>query len=226
MQSFQFHTEDGPVSIAIRALVIAGWTGRDAAAVQHHIAELAALGVTPPAHVPLYYQAGCELLTHAPQISVLGPATSGEVEPMIVSDQDGTLWLGLASDHTDRALETVSVAKSKQICPKPLASVLWRLEDVFGHLDKLQLRSEILEAGAGDFVIYQSGTLASIRPLQELMSGLPGGALAPSTALFCGTVPAIGGIRPADRFRMSLQDPVRNQTIAFDYAISALQIVE
>jgi hypothetical protein len=226
MQSFQFQTEDGPVSIALGTLVIAGWTGRDAAAVQHHIAELAALGVKPPAHVPLYYQAGCELLTQAPHISVLGPVTSGEVEPMIVSDQDGTLWLGLASDHTDRALETVSVAKSKQICPKPFASMLWRLEDVLGHVDKLQLRSEILEAGAMEFVEYQSGTLASIRPLNDLISGLPGGAMAPSTALFCGTVPAIGGIRPADRFRMSLHDPVRHKTISCHYAISALHIVE
>ena len=37
-------------------LVIAGWTGRDAAGIQHHIEELAALGVPRPSTVPLYYR--------------------------------------------------------------------------------------------------------------------------------------------------------------------------
>ena len=44
--------------VAPRQLVIAGWTGRDAAAIQHHIDELQAIGVPPPSSVPLYYQIG------------------------------------------------------------------------------------------------------------------------------------------------------------------------
>ena len=39
-----------------RRLVIAGWTGRDAAAIAHHIEELAALGVPAPSAVPLFYR--------------------------------------------------------------------------------------------------------------------------------------------------------------------------
>jgi len=35
--------------IAITQLVIAGWTGRDKVAMEHHIAELEALGVARPA---------------------------------------------------------------------------------------------------------------------------------------------------------------------------------
>ena len=34
-------------------LVIAGWTGRDVAALEHHIEELKAIGVQPPSKVPL-----------------------------------------------------------------------------------------------------------------------------------------------------------------------------
>jgi hypothetical protein len=34
--------------------VVAGYTGRDAAAVQHHIDELAAIGVAPPPSVPMF----------------------------------------------------------------------------------------------------------------------------------------------------------------------------
>ena len=39
-------------SVVIRHAVIAGWTGSDAAAVEHHIQELEALGIARPASVP------------------------------------------------------------------------------------------------------------------------------------------------------------------------------
>ncbi|MGY6411696.1 MAG: DUF2848 domain-containing protein [Alkalilacustris sp.] len=225
MPVFHFDTDAGPLAVDLHTVFIAGWTGRDAAAVRHHIEELAALGVPPPSRVPLYYRAGAELLTQADGIAVLGPDSSGEVEPLLVADADGTLWLGLASDHTDRALEAVSVAKSKQICPKPIARTLWRLDSVADRLDALQLRSEILEPGATAPVPYQEGTLASILPLPDLIAGLPGGRLAPGTAMLCGTLTAIGGIRPATRFTGSLHDPVTGRTITLDYAITPLDIV-
>ena len=38
---------DGSV-VEIDQLVIAGWTGRDVAALNHHIEELKAIGVQPP----------------------------------------------------------------------------------------------------------------------------------------------------------------------------------
>ncbi len=41
------------VGTAVSDLVIASWTGRDVAGLQHHIDELAALGVRPPSSVPL-----------------------------------------------------------------------------------------------------------------------------------------------------------------------------
>ena len=66
----------------ISALVIAGWTGRDAAAVQHHIDELARLGVPAPSCFPLYYRASAHLLTQESAIEVVGPETSGEAEPV------------------------------------------------------------------------------------------------------------------------------------------------
>ena len=41
-----------PLRVVIDHAVIAGWTGRDPAAGQEHIAEVQALGVTPPASTP------------------------------------------------------------------------------------------------------------------------------------------------------------------------------
>ena len=74
-----------PVTLTVDHLYVAGWTGRDAAAVQHHIDELAALGVAPPSQVPLYYRVSNGLLTQSDLIEVQGEGISGEVEPELPS---------------------------------------------------------------------------------------------------------------------------------------------
>ncbi|MEM0936556.1 MAG: DUF2848 domain-containing protein [Pseudomonadota bacterium] len=212
----QFTTPSGALEAQLSHVTVAGWTGRDGAAVQHHIEELAALGVRPPSTVPLYYRVSPNLLTQARAIQVLGPDTSGEVEPLILQ-VGGVFYLGLGSDHTDRALEAVSVAASKQICPKPIAPMLWPLADVQDHLDALTLSTEIDENGA--WVSYQEGTFAAIRPLDALIEGA---ALVEGSAMFCGTLAAVGGVRPAAAYRMTLTDPLRNRTITLRYAVETL----
>ena len=122
----RFETSDGPLEIEISRVVVAGWTGRDEAGVRHHIEELAAIGVPPPSAIPLCYAVSAGRLTRAPVIEVLGAATSGEAEPLVIR-AEGALWLGLASDHTDRGLEAHSVAHSKAIAPKIAAHMNGRV---------------------------------------------------------------------------------------------------
>lgn len=215
----RFDTDRGPIEVGITALVIAGWTGRDAAVVRRHVEELAALGVPPPSTTPLHYRVGAGLLTQAATINVLGEATSGEAEPFVLQ-ADGALWLGLGSDHTDRGLEAISVAAAKQACPKPVAGVLWAWEEVEGHLDRIELASEIHEGGA--WRPYQSGTLAAIRPLHGLIEDA---GLVEGGAMMCGTLAAIGAVRPATRFRARLHDPVRDRSIEFGYEVDVLPVV-
>ena len=43
-----FIVEGATRTMEISSLIIAGWTGRDATVVEHHIAELAAIGVKRP----------------------------------------------------------------------------------------------------------------------------------------------------------------------------------
>ncbi|MEM1066796.1 MAG: DUF2848 domain-containing protein [Pseudomonadota bacterium] len=215
----EFETSAGPREIEITHAVVAGWTARDRAAVDHHIEELASLGVAPPSKVPLYYRVAQGLLTQDSAIEVVGADSSGEIEPLVVR-AEGTLWLGLASDHTDRALEATSVALSKQVCAKPICGALWRFEEVAGHLDRLELSCEIEEAGG--WVVYQAGTLAAIRPLDELIAGAP---LQEGGAMLCGTLAAIGGVRPATAYRMQLGDPVLGRALTFEYRVTALPVV-
>lgn len=215
----KFVASDRPLELEIEHLFVAGWTGRDRAAVEHHIEELKALGVAPPSQVPLFYRVSGSLLTQQTAVEVLGAGTSGEVEPLLLQS-DGEVWIGLASDHTDRDLETHSVAYSKQSCPKPVAQEVWQLDSVADHLDELILRCEIEEGGA--WVVYQEGRLSNIQPLAELIGA---SGFGDNAAMLCGTLGAIGGVRPAQQYRMTLEDPVLGKRITMAYAVTPLPIV-
>lgn len=200
-------------------VVVAGWTGRDSHAVNHHIQELAQLGISPPSAVPLYYRVSESLLTQSSQIQVLGSGSSGEAEPLILHQRD-RWYLGLASDHTDRELEAHSVAASKQACVKPVADQVWELNTVIDHLDDILLRCTIKEDGKE--VLYQNGTLASIKPLQTLINDAN---LSQHSAMLCGTLTAIGSVRPATEYFMELEDPVLSRCITLRYTVKELPII-
>ena len=223
MLSFDLHTRQSKQRVTFEpaALIVAGWTGRDEAALRHHIEELAAIGVPRPSSVPVFYRNSILNLTQASAIEVLGPDTSGEVEPVIVA-LDGKLYLTVGSDHTDRKAETQGIALSKQLCAKQLGRDLWALDDVTDHWDQLKLRS--FATIDGQRLAYQDGTLSSMRPPADLIARY-GSALAPNTVMYCGTLGAIGGIRPAARFEMELEDPVLGRTLKHAYDIGVLPVV-
>jgi hypothetical protein len=207
---------------AIRRLIVAGWTGRDVAALEKHIRELEAIGVQRPKRTPIFYRCAASLLTTAETIEALGEASSGEVECVVYALDDG-LWVGLGSDHTDRKAETVGVSLSKQMCAKPVGPHLWRYDEVAPHWDRLILRS-FAHVG-GERRLYQEGAVAGMRPPSELI-GLytEGGALAAGSAMFCGTLAVHGGIAAAGMFEMELEDPVLHRIIRHSYKIETLPV--
>lgn len=187
---------------------------------RHHIEELRAIGVPPPSSVPVYYRVAVANLTQAPRLQVLGSDSSGEAEPVLLALADG-LWLGLGSDHTDRKAEASGIALSKQLCGKPIGTALWPLAEVEAHWDALELIATVTIDGQE--IVYQRGTLASLRHPRDLLARRPGGpGLPPGTAMFCGTLAAMGGIRPADRFAMELRDPVLGRLLRHAYDIEEL----
>ena len=205
-----------------RALVIAGWAGRDKEAMEHHIRELEALGVARPAVTPTYYRVSAARLTTAGTVEASGEQSSGEVEPLILA-HDGRLYVGVGSDHTDREVETYGVAVSKQMCDKPIAATVWPFEEVADHWDELVLRSFIHEDGVR--VTYQEGKVSALLDPRDTIAGFGGGKpLADGLAMLCGTLPAIGGVRASSRFEAELDDPVLGRTLSFGYAIEPLPI--
>lgn len=215
----QFNTSDKVIDLPVGTLTVAGWTGRNRAAVDHHIEELKAIGVPAPSTCPLFYEVSPELASQAAQQQFLGDKSSGEVEPVLLFDGK-KLFLGAGSDHTDRGWETVSVAVAKQLCPKPLSTQLWELESVRDHLDQLQLRSWARNGLDEDWRPYQDGTFAQILPLEELfeVSGVRERHRAGTwSIMLCGTVATIGEIRPYNHFRYEITDPVLGRSIGGEY---------
>jgi hypothetical protein len=221
---FEFATAQGPVQkeVEIEHVVIAGWTGRDEKALQAHIDELAEMGISGPQEIPMFYRTSAAHLTTADAIQVIGPDSSGEVEYFILKTE-GEMWLGVASEHTDRKAETIGITLAKQLCEKPLGGILWPYSEVVGHMDELILRSWIHENGKR--VLYQEGPLSEMRPCQELIDRYSNGAgLADNTLMFGGTLAAVGGVRPSSRFEFELEDPVLGRSIRHGYDIEELPI--
>jgi hypothetical protein len=201
------------MSFPVKELVIAGWAGRDEVSLRKHIKELEEIGVKPPKTTPIFYRVSANLFCHSDAIQVSGPDTSGEVEFVLIKNED--LRVAVGSDHTDRKAETIGVSLSKQLCAKPVSRESWRYEEVRPHWERLVLRAW------ADGELYQEGPVSAMRAPEDLLQRYP---LQPGWAMFGGTLAAKGGIRPAGRFAMELEDPVLRRKLRHEYRIQVLPV--
>ncbi len=178
----------GPVSAGIERAIIAGYTGRNRVAVQAHIDELAAIGISAPPQVPMFYPIPRELLTNDAAVEVAGSATSGEIEPVLIRLESG-LFLGMGSDHTDRDVERRDIGESKASAPKPVSRRLVPFEDLETQWDDIELSCEL------DGALYQHGFLAELTHPRDLLREFTarGNELRLGDAMFLGTMPLVSG---------------------------------
>lgn len=182
------------VPFAPSRLIVAGYTARDQEAVARHIAELAEIGVAPPASVPTFYDLPPALCSSETVVTVAGTNTSGEVEPVIVR-AGGRWFLAVGSDHTDRDLERDDVAASKAACPKPIGTRVLALPDEPARFDL----DHVAAVSAVDGVTYQASTLAELLRPDELLARMRAVLsdhpldTGEDFALFGGTTPLLGG---------------------------------
>ncbi len=209
-----------PMRFLARRLLAGGYTGRDPAAVEEHIAELALLGVPRPAHVPWIFVANPQVLQVDGTVWAYDGTSSGEAEYVLLIGRDD-VFVCIGSDHTDRGLESLSIDKSKQIYPKILSRQIWRLDDLLPRWDDLRLLSHVAEGG--ELEDYQDGTLSQlIRPerLLELIGPDPGAG----TVVFSGTLPVLGGnVRAVPRFEAELFDTDGSPLASLGYDVVVLQ---
>jgi hypothetical protein len=210
-----------PLSFDVKRLIVVGFAGRDVEKTMEHIRELEAEGIKCPKEVPVVYECSPALLTQAPAMEVVAGASSGEVEYLVVKHA-GKTYIGLGSDHTDRALEAVSIHKSKQLCAKPIAREVWDYEEIAGHFASIRLVSG--QTVKGEAVDYQAGVTADLLPLETILAKvrreIPD---LEDCIIYTGTVPLKQGFKFGERFSCALIDDAMGRRIDLGYDIRTIE---
>jgi hypothetical protein len=212
-----------PLEFAVRHIVCAGYSQRDPAQVERHVAELGRLGISRPRDVPVFFSVAAYLATLGPSIEVQGPFTSGEAEWVLLFGPGGP-WVAVGSDHTDRFFERHSVPASKQLCPKLLGATVWPLSEVEDHWDELTLRSWVKSGRKRR--AYQDASLSSLLAPAALLPGLRRriGRVPDGVVLFSGTVPTLDGeLVYGDAYELELVDPRLDRRLHAQYTVRVLE---
>ncbi len=157
------------------------------------------------------------LLTTDDRVEVQGNRTCGEVEVVALA-QGNDLFIGIGSDHCDRAIEPVYYYKPKQMCPHALGPRVWRYEEIADHWDELEMISFVRVQGRE--VAFQKGSLSTLLKVPDLIdrSGFSSDGL----ALYCGTVKFLDEYVYGDGFGMELRDPVLGRSLRHTYSLDVL----
>ncbi|MEC5423334.1 DUF2848 family protein [Virgibacillus sp. C22-A2] len=220
--SYQLEVNGEKKELTINRAYCIGYTGRDRDKTLEHIKELAEIGVPEPTEVPSLYPVGVSNLNQEEVIEVIGGQTSGEAEIVLIfGESEDECFLSVGSDHTDRSLETVDINKSKQVCDKPFAKKAWVIGDVIDHWDQLELSSEV--SVKGKWQPYQKNAISAIISLDNIKAYLKKKEVPLTYSIvFSGTVPLVDGFKFGEKFRMTLSDPVNEDTITAEYEIKNL----
>lgn len=223
LEKYGKNTEE--IYLDIERVIVVGYSGSNVEKINEHIKELEEeLGVPAPKRIPTIFECSLEVLTFNNNISFVGNMTSGEAEFLIIKDNN-KIYIGLGSDHTDRKLESISVLKAKQICPKPFAKTLWLYDDIKDNWNNIKLES--YQVVDGQEILYQKGTLSEILPVEKIISELENriGSLE-KCIVFSGTVPLVSGFKYGNNFKGKLIDGSKNRSINLEYNINVIEEVE
>lgn len=220
---FDVESKDGsatPYGFAIDDCCLFGWAGRDKEEVRKHAEELAEHGIRGPKNTPEYFLCSPNVITHDKNITVVGDGTCGEIEFFFI-EREANIYVGVASEHTDRALEAVDMVKSKAICQKPLGTTLWKYEDIKDHWDDIELIS--WQTINGEEVLYQKSKLSALLSLETIRKeALKVYDDLEKCIIFSGTIPALNGLVYGENFRGCMKDDILGRNIEFKYDIKTV----
>jgi len=208
----------------MRRMVNAGYTGRDQEKVRKHIEELKKEGVPSPESTPTAYEMITQLVYFDQEIEVIGRKTSGEAEYVLLCSGD-EVYVGVGSDHTDRELESVSIIKSKQVCPNILSDRLWRLKEIRKEWDEIVLRGWTKNE-EGKRIPYQESPLSAMMNPEDLMDFIQNRVDDKNlngVVIFSGTIPMLTGeFVYGSYFEAELFNPRNGKKLNLSYQIQVL----
>lgn len=202
-------------------MINAGYTGRDQAAVQAHIDELKEEGIPAPDKTPVYFTKFEERITQENSFEVLDETDhSGEAEFALLFD-NGEVYVGTGSDHTDRKLETVDIPKAKQVYPNTVSRDLWKLSDVVDHWDDIIIRSWIKVDGVR--TLFQEAALTAMLDANDIIDRVKKLLVDPENTqglvVYSGTVASIIKSEYSPYFEVELEDPVLGRKLRNYYEL-------
>jgi len=214
----EFELFDGStVTVEPTTVLNAGYAGRNQDEVAAHIAELAELGVPAPSVTPALYPVSPYLAQQTDTVYAQHGRTSGEAEwaLVVVGDSDDDILLTVACDHTDRDLETHSVAWSKNAAPDVMGRHAWRLSEIADRIDDITLTAWV----GTEETLIQSGTMGDLLAPQYWLDVLrERGLFRPATVLLSGTISMVAGVDQfADAWKVELADPSTGRSITCRY---------
>jgi hypothetical protein len=217
----QYRSE--PLTFRYQRMVNAGYAGRNQEEVRRHIEELAKKGIPGPKKTPVLYPVVGRMLVTDSEIEVYSHETCGEVEYVLLIENESKVYVGLGSDHTDRHLEETDIPRSKQICPNLVSRKVWSLDEVQDHWDELEITSKMIKSGQE--IPYQKGRLALILEPKDLIEFVRSKVPAPlnGTVIYSGTLSSLtGGFVFGEKFLAELFDPRLHRRLDLSYDVKPL----
>ena len=208
------------LEIKIENIYICGYTSRDKQALQAHIEELEKIGVTPPEKIPMLFKKANLSVAINTDIRVISDDTSGEVEFFLYLLND-KIYIGVASDHTDRGMEQYNVEKSKQICPVVLSEVVWDYSQI-KEWESLTLKSWAFQGN--DKILYQEASIGIFMKPEEIIDFVKKETQSNlnNSIILCGTPPLIPEqIIYTNKFYCELSNP-SDMKISLEYQINRI----
>ncbi|MEX6494411.1 DUF2848 family protein [Fusobacterium animalis] len=211
----------GQIEFDLNRLLIVGYSGSNIEKIKEHIKELKEhLGVPEPKKIPTIFECSKELLTTEKEIKFVGNMTSGEVEYLIIKHSN-EIYIGIGSDHTDRKLESISVPKAKQICPKPVGDEVWLYKNIKEHWNEIE--AESYQNINGQKILYQKGKLSEILPVEKIILELENRVgNVEDSIIFSGTVPLESTFKYGDEFICKIFDKNNNSSLNLNYKINKI----
>ncbi|NPA69896.1 MAG: DUF2848 domain-containing protein [Crenarchaeota archaeon] len=204
------------IEIAVNELIVFSWTGRNIDIVKKLVEEREKYGIKPRT-IPEYYRLQPYLITTSNYIRKISDTHVGEVEYVLLIRNEDEIFITVGSDHTDIDAERCNILAGKHMYPKVVARRAWPLDEVEKHIDKIILRSWILEDSKK--TLYQDGNIGMlIRPeklieqVREIVEDMR------NVVVFSGTIPTVTGqLKVSEYFEIKMIDPVLDREISHYY---------
>lgn len=208
------------VKLKVKNVYAMGFTARNQEAMLRNLKSLKSLNVKIPKRIPSVYPLIKNIIDLSDEIEVVSNDTCAEVEFLIII-QNEDIYIGIGSDHSDKVLESESISKSKQICPKHFHTELWDYKDVKNHWDELEIGSYYYKDG--EKIVFQKGFVKDMLHPDTVIDELKNRYDDINKIIvYSGSIANLTGFIYGEKFEYYLNDPVLNRKLKTNYKINVI----